>query len=341
MNPIRKLVMLKSQVLEYIWLDASQNFRSKVKVLNNNNRIDLSDLSQIPVWNYDGSSTGQAQIQDSEVLLHPKKVYTNSILINFPVLVLCDTYNPKTNARTSYYDAEQIFKKYEKNEPMFGLEQEFYMYNTKGEISEKTLEIASSGAYYCSVGPQCSRTRKYILDVMYMAIQLGIKVTGMNYEVAPGQAELQVCNIGLDACYDLLMIRYLLVRLGENYNIVPNFEPKILSDENGSGCHINFSTLEMRQMTNVTELHQTIHKMCKNLEKEHTKFIDEYYGVGNKDRLSGSCETCSYQEFKIKKGGRNASIRVPNEGNYFEDRRPSSNIDPYLACSKLLECVME
>lgn len=332
--------MFKRQVIEYIWLDADQKFRSKIKV-NQSDDIDLNDISQIPVWNYDGSSTGQAEIQESEVLLHPKKAYHNSSIMNFPTLVLCDTYNPKTNTRTSCYDAEQIFKKHDDQQPMFGLEQEFFMYNKIGEIPEKKLKIAPPGSYYCGVGIQCSRTRQYILDVMYMAIQLGVKVTGMNYEVAPGQAELQVCNIGMDACYDLLMIRYLLTRLGENYNIVPNFEPKILHDENGSGCHINFSTLEMREMTDVNELHQTIHKMCKKLEKEHDKFIDEYYGAGNKDRLSGTCETCSYQEFKIKKGGRNASIRVPNKGNYFEDRRPSSNIDPYLACSKLLECVME
>lgn len=333
--------MLKTQVLEYIWLDANQNFRSKVKV-NQGKEYNLDDISTIPVWNYDGSSTGQAEIQDSEVLLQPKRVYTNSILTNFPVLVLCDTYNPKTDLRSSHYGAEQIFKKYESNQPMFGLEQEFFMFNSKdkNEIPEKKMEVAAHGEYYCSVGPQCSRTRRYLLDVMYTAIQLGIKVTGMNYEVAPGQAELQVCNIGLDACYDLLMIRYLLTRLGENYNIVPNFEPKILSDENGSGCHINFSTLEMRNMTEVKELHKMIHTMCQNLEKHHNTFIDEYYGSGNKERLSGTCETCSYQEFKVKKGGRNASIRVPNEGNYFEDRRPSSNIDPYLACSKLLECVM-
>lgn len=333
--------MLKTQVLEYIWLDANQNFRSKVKV-NQGKEYNLDDVSTIPVWNYDGSSTGQAEIQDSEVLLQPKRVYTNSILTNFPVLVLCDTYNPKTDLRSSHYGAEQIFKKYESNQPMFGLEQEFFMFNSKdkNEIPEKKMEVAAHGEYYCSVGPQCSRTRRYLLDVMYTAIQLGIKVTGMNYEVAPGQAELQVCNIGLDACYDLLMVRYLLTRLGENYNIVPNFEPKILSDENGSGCHINFSTLEMRNMTEVKELHKMIHTMCQNLEKHHNTFIEEYYGSGNKERLSGTCETCSYQEFKVKKGGRNASIRVPNEGNYFEDRRPSSNIDPYLACSKLLECVM-
>ena len=332
--------MLRSQVLEYIWLDAKQNFRSKVKV-NNGKPYELNDISTIPIWNYDGSSTGQAEIQDSEVLLHPKKVYTHSMLTNFPVLVLCDTYNPKTDLRTSHYDAELVFKKYKDNLPMFGLEQEFFMLDTiTRDIPEKKNKVAQHGEYYCAIGPQCARTRPYVLDVMYTAIQLGIQITGMNYEVAPGQAELQVCNIGLDACYDLLMVRYLLTRLGERYKIIPNFEPKILNDENGSGCHINFSTLEMRSMTNVKELHQTIQSMCKNLEQDHNIFINEYYGSGNKERLSGTCETCSFKEFKIKKGGRNASIRVPNDGNYFEDRRPSSNIDPYLACSKLLECVM-
>ena len=57
-------------------------------------------------------------------------------------------------------------------------------------------------------------------------------------------------------------------------------------------------------------------------------------------RLTGTCETSSYKEFTVKHGSRGASIRIPKNGNYFEDRRLRSNIDPYLACSELLKtCV--
>ena len=91
------------------------------------------------------------------------------------------------------------------------------------------MEVAAHGEYYCGLGPQCSRTRRYLLDVMYTQF-IGIKVTGMNYEVALGQAELQVCNIGLDACYDLLMVCYLPINWVK-ITILAFFEPKILNDE--------------------------------------------------------------------------------------------------------------
>ena len=54
--------------LEYLWLDGYQpvaNLRSKTKIL------DLADysggLDVLPEWNFDGSSTQQAQGEDSEV----------------------------------------------------------------------------------------------------------------------------------------------------------------------------------------------------------------------------------------------------------------------------------
>ena len=42
---------------------------------------------------------------------------------------------------------------------------------------------------------------------------------------------------------------------------------------------------------------------------------------------------------------RGASVRVPNktlddEKGYFEDRRPSSNMDPYLVCTALMDTIL-
>ena len=49
-------------------------------------------------------------------------------------------------------------------------------------------------------------------------------------------------------------------------------------------------------------------------------------------------------EFKYGVGDRGASIRIPtpvaNAGyGYLEDRRPASNMDPYLVCAKLMETI--
>ena len=66
------------------------------------------------------------------------------------------------------------------------------------------------------------------------------------------------------------------------------------------------------------------------------------YGEGNKHRLTGSHETSSINEFDYHVGHRGASIRVPvmtKEENcgYYEDRRPASNIDPYLVSAMLVD----
>ena len=323
-------------ILEYIWLDCNNNYRSKIKIVNET----VTKLEQVPKWNYDGSSTGQATLEHSEVELVPLKIYKHKYDKSFPILVLCDTYNPKTNEVSSYIKAKIVFDKYINEIPMFGLEQEFFMFDYRSNTILDCENGYESGKNYCGNGKQCSKTRHYLVGVLYLCLNLDIKLTGMNYEVAPGQAEFQVCNIGIDACFDLLMLRFILIRVGESYNIKPNWEPKPLKEENGSGCHINFSTDKMRKTILEKNLLSIIKDMCLKLKKTHDYFINEVYGNDNKKRLTGTCETSSYKEFTVKHGSRGASIRIPKNGNYFEDRRPGSNIDPYLACSELLKtCV--
>lgn len=70
------------------------------------------------------------------------------------------------------------------------------------------------------------------------------------------------------------------------------------------------------------------------LKETHSEHI-KLYGLGNEQRLTGKHETCSISNFKSGVGDRGASVRIPtstfNEGKgYFEDRRPASNIDPYV-----------
>ena len=56
--------------VEYLWLDHNQNFRSKTKVFGSHNPT----KDGLPMWNYDGSSTKQANGTDSEVFLRPVKL---------------------------------------------------------------------------------------------------------------------------------------------------------------------------------------------------------------------------------------------------------------------------
>lgn len=76
----------------------------------------------------------------------------------------------------------------------------------------------------------------------------------------------------------------------------------------------------------------------KDKHKEHI-FI---YGEGNEDRLTGGYETSSIKEFSFGHANRGASVRIPvmtvnNKKGYYEDRRPASNVDPYLATAILVD----
>jgi len=79
----------KSIILEYIWLDGNRELRSKYRTVYINSQNDID----IEKWNYDGSSTYQAETDNSEVILNPVASYPNPFLPEGTAyLVLCDTY---------------------------------------------------------------------------------------------------------------------------------------------------------------------------------------------------------------------------------------------------------
>ena len=130
-------------IAEYIWLDNNKKFRSKTKIIKNTNlpnyffAKDNTNDPKFPDWDYDGSSTGQADGKKSEITLVPVFVCDNPLLpvssigehAHSSKLVLCETYNQdgkptKTNRR---YSAEPLFDIYKEEKPWFGLEQEYFI----------------------------------------------------------------------------------------------------------------------------------------------------------------------------------------------------------------------
>lgn len=342
-------------LLEYIWLDANQNCRSKTKIMNTEHNPHCSSISvsDLPVWNYDGSSTGQATTKNSEVVLVPVKMVpdpfrkADEYSCDNSYLVLCECYKSdgvtplESNTRAR---ARKIFDMAsEHKDPMFGLEQEFF-------ISRKTsggnlVPVAfpnnqtvpePQADYYCGVGGSNIYGRDYIHEILQKALAAGLHLTGMNAEVAPSQWEFQVCSIGIEAADDLTLLRYIANRVLERSHLYMDLAAKPLNgDWNGSGCHINYSTSLMRDDNGWTHIEYAI----KNLGKVHELHI-QHYGNDNHLRLTGKHETSSMNDFSFSVAGRHTSIRIPTttrskRKGYFEDRRPSSSLDPYV-CTALL-----
>mmetsp|Transcript_382 Transcript_382/g.725 ORF Transcript_382/g.725 Transcript_382/m.725 type:complete len:415 (-) Transcript_382:204-1448(-) len=339
-----------SIMAEYVWVDAVGNTRSKTRTLPASK---AESVDSLPKWNFDGSSTDQAPGDDSEVILKPQRIFKDPFRPRDDgvsnILVMCDTYTPSgealpTNTRAF---AEQYFSGNEDEEVWFGLEQEFTLFN----LDERTplgwpeggMPSRPQGPYYCSVGPENNFGRA-ITDSLYKAcLYAGINISGVNGEVMPGQQEYQVgpC-VGIDAGDQLMMSRYILMRVCEDFQVYCTLHPKpiVEGDWNGAGMHTNVSTKSMREEGGLEVIKQAIYKLGEK-HKEHI----EIYGEGNELRLTGKFETASIENFSFGIANRGASVRIgrdtQDEGKgYFEDRRPSSNADPYLVTGKIMSTIM-
>ena len=326
-------------ILEYVWLDGyrTPNLRSKIKVMDwDGTGVNLVD---VPEWNFDGSSTRQAPGSDSECLLRPVRIYRNG---GPRCVVLCEVINPdgtphRTNQRAKLRDT---LDNTEEQRFWWGFEQEYFI--TK---DFKPLGFPDGGypkpqgLYYCGVGNNQVVGREMVIHHMHECLRLGMDITGINAEVAVGQWEYQCFNKDtLKACDDLWVSRYLLYKEAEVYGWDIDITPKpVAGDWNGSGCHANFSTEEMRTTGGL----EYISKLMARFGTNHDKHI-EGYGEDNDRRLTGDHETQSIDTFSWGVGDRGASIRIPNamEKNnwvgYIEDRRPASNCDPYKVANLII-----
>lgn len=331
---------LENYICEYIWIGGRGEIRSKTKV------IKTSDLknSNYPEWNYDGSSTEQASSDgNTEVILKPVAQYIDPLrkIDNACcMLILCDTYDNDgrplpTNFREN---ASRIFSSKLDEEPWFGIEQEYFLvFHEKDDYAETKF------FHYCgNVGDKLER--KIAETHLKSCLEAGLQISGINSEVSPNQWEFQIGPaVGIDAGDQLIIARFLLERIAEWHNASVNYYPKPFSHINGSGCHINFSTKDMRELNG----YEIIKSCMPKLERRHKEHI-EAYGKDNHLRLTGIHETSSMEKFSFGVGTRNTSVRIPNQtdkdgSGYFEDRRPAANIDPYRATSILFEtcCLIE
>ena len=355
-------------LLEYVWIDSIGNTRSKIKIINwKTEKITLEDL---PEWNFDGSSTGQAEGKDSDVLVRPCAIYSNPF-VNYiqGYLVLCDCLNKDGSVHPTN-NRVRLANTYSKcigDEPLVGIEQEYVIFEREYRNNTGTKNITDKngiesgyvvptpykwirhdepgsgpqGPYYCSVGGGVCLGRKISDEHLEMCLKAGLAICGTNAEVMASQWEYQIGPINpLDVSDQLWISRYILNKVSEKYDCIISLKPKPYSgDWNGSGAHTNFSTKSMRESGGINE----IISACEKLSLTHQAHM-EVYGIDNHERMSGIHETSSMNEFSWGISNRGKSVRIPlnvakDKCGYFEDRRPGANMDPYLVCEAICTSV--
>ncbi|WOH07474.1 hypothetical protein DCAR_0726904 [Daucus carota subsp. sativus] len=332
-----------SIIAEYIWIGGSgADLRSKARTLEG----PISDPAKLPKWNYDGSSTGQATGKDSEIVIYPQAIFRDPFRKGKNVLVMCDAYSPAgepipTNKRCK---AAEILSHPEvvAEAPWYGIEQEYTLLQ-KDVHWPLGWPVGGfpkpQGPYYCGIGADKAFGRE-IVDAHYKAcLYAGINISGINAEVMPGQWEFQIGPVaGIAVADQVWVARYILERITELAGVVLSFDPKpIPGDWNGAGAHTNFSTKSMREDGGFDVIMKAIEKLGLR-HKEHMSA----YGDGNERRLTGKHETSNMHTFSWGVLDREASIRVGRDTErerkgYFEDRRPASNMDPYVVTSMIAE----
>lgn len=340
--------------LEYIWLDGytTPNIRSKTKVYSNNN--ETVSLDECPDWSFDGSSTKQATGDNSDCILKPVDIIKDPTRKGSSFLVLCEVYEAdgktphKTNHRRRLVNT--LKEGGETLEPWFGFEQEYTLINTDtgrplGFPYNIKHEAKPQGEFYCGVGAEEVRGRDFVEEHLDTCIEANLSICGVNAEVMIGQWEYQIGGPNIQALQvadEVIFSRYFLYKLSEKYGFAVTLHPKpVKGDWNGSGCHINYSTMFTRGQGG----YQTILDLMPTFEMNHMKHI-RYYGEDNHERMTGEHETSSLNEFSYDVSNRGCSIRIPvatklDDKGYFEDRRPASNVNPYLACELIISSTLE
>jgi len=323
--------------LEYVWLDGYKpepNLRSKVKITDK----PINQLSDVPEWGFDGSSTKQAEGHLSDCYLKPVRLYTDIDFVD-TIYVLCEVMDSmgkphETNDRAKLGQEDFSF--------WVGFEQEYFIRSAHNQPIlgfEKSNMIDPQGKYYCGVGGQIVG-RHISEEHLDMCLRYNIGIEGTNAEVALGQWEYQVFAKGkLMASDDLWMSRYFLYKIAEKhgYQIELHPKPMVFGEWNGSGLHTNFSSKKMREEGG-EKYFKAIFNAFEVRMEEH---IDNY-GSDNHLRLTGKFETQSIDKFSWGISDRGASIRVPKSvgetwKGYLEDRRPSSNANPYCILNVICE----
>ena len=328
--------------LEYIWLDGYEpvpNLRGKTRV---EEFEAFPALEELPMWNFDGSSTRQAEGHDSDRFLKPVAIYPDPTWEN-AALVMCEVLMPdgtphESNSRARIPDDPDAW---------FGFEQEYFLYKDGAPLGFPASGFpAPQGEYYTGVGYKNvgDLAREIVQTHLDLCLAAGIEHQGINAEVAKGQWEFQIFGKGSKrAADDLWIARYLMLRLCERYGVDVNVHPKPLGadvDWNGSGMHTNFSTKIMREVGG-QEYFESLMTAFDDAKEQHIAV----YGPDNHLRLTGLHETAAIDEFTYGVANRGASIRIPhsfvNDGykGYLEDRRPNSLADPYKVSGRILTTI--
>ncbi|CAG2111733.1 unnamed protein product, partial [Medioppia subpectinata] len=204
--------------------------------------------SDLPIWD-----SGVPTDSCTEILLRPVQLYDDPFRRGDNKLVLCDTLSADmkplpSNHRASCVEAMEAAKL---EHPWFGLEQEYMMmdgYDRKWPLgwpkNGYPEDIHLPHVIYHSAVGTGNNVGRDVMEAHFRAcLYAGVNICGENAEAMLAQWEYQVgpCE-GIRIGDDVMMSRYILLRVAEELQIGISFDPRPIPGWLGAGAHMNFST---------------------------------------------------------------------------------------------------
>lgn len=324
-------------VAEYVWVDSKGASRSKCKTVS----AQPKNADDCAIWMYNGSPCGQAEANSSDVYLVPRAVFSDPVRGDPHVLVVCESITAAMEPASGNFRAEcaEVMDKHQGSDPWFGLEQEYVCCDEEGKPM-----IPTGTDCYCGRGSlHLPEAMRELMGSHYaMCLSAGIKMSGMNTETGPGQAEFQIgpCR-GINAGDHMIAARHTLHKAAQAYRVAISFKAFEEDVGVGSGMHINFSTRQTRGDGGLT----IIEKCCRALGRRQKEALTAY-GEGNDKRLTGTGDVADMNSFKFNVADRSAAVRIPRQvgitgKGYAEDRRPAASADPYRAMAFCMRTIGE
>ena len=272
----------------------------------------------------------------SDLLLRPDP----STLIQLPwrpehgkvVRMFCDIFYP--DGRPFERDTRSILKKTVSEaaergiEFAFGAEMEFYLF--KLDEYGKATTLPHDQASYMDIAPD-DKGEHIRREICLMLEQMGIQPESSHHESGPGQNEIDFrYSDPLTAADNAITFRAVVRTVAAQNGLCASFQPKPLSDRDGSGMHINISARD----GGTVDLLPTVIAGLLDKIAEITLFLnpsEESY------RRLGCDKAPRYITWSDE--NRSQLIRIPaavGEQRRAELRSADSTANPYLAYALLI-----
>lgn len=360
-NSIPRTVSEHRVVLEYVYVNHTKfELMTRTRVAD----VEPKSIEDCPSWeSYMWNDVRQESF--FEMILNPVAMFENPFFKSPHKIVLCELMKTAKepadiNTRRTLEKTLKTLSKKDQlkkaQKPWFGIEQEYFFTGDDGfplsyepkHYNYKSIILFSKigHPHALNIGKEREFSNRHLMACIYA----GVKIGGCTRENGPSQWEYQIgpCE-GIDIGDHLHVSRFILHRLLENSGMNVNFKPVPVEGEcMTSSGHLNFSTEGMRKEDGIKIIKCAIDVLSKSDQEPLLRSYDPSLTEENKERLNNTSghwhpkmdvfvDDVANKEF--------TTIRIPplvakNGCGYFEDRRPSSKIDPYAAATAIVKaCV--